>query len=59
MKHVSVKHYKTADRKELQAIAWYSLDQVLGLHECQQLHAGWEYAAICEFDKILKPVQFM
>lgn len=45
------------DRRELKAIAWYSLDQVFDLHECHQLHAGWEYAAICEFEKMLNPVE--
>lgn len=43
------------DCKELKAIAWYSLDQVFDLHESRQLHAGWEYAAIREFEKILNP----
>ena len=47
------------DRKELQAIAWYSLDQVFDLHECHQLHAGWEYSAICEFEKMLNPVELI
>ena len=45
------------DRKELQAIAWYSLDQVFGLQESRQLHAGWEYTAMCEFEKLLNPVE--
>lgn len=41
------------DSKEIQEIAWYSRDQVFDLHAGQQLHAGWEYAAICELEKIL------
>jgi 8-oxo-dGTP pyrophosphatase MutT (NUDIX family) len=47
------------DRKELQQIGWHSLEQVLDLRECSQLHAGWEYAAICEFVNILNPAELM
>jgi 8-oxo-dGTP pyrophosphatase MutT (NUDIX family) len=45
------------DRKELQAIMWYSLDQVFDLQESRQLHAGWEYAAMCKFEKLLNSVE--
>lgn len=44
------------DRKELQEIAWFSLDQVFDLQKLRQLHAGWEYDAIREFDRVLNPV---
>jgi len=45
------------DQKELQEIGWHSLERVFELRECNQLHAGWEYAAICAYVKILNPVE--
>lgn len=45
------------DQKELQQIGWHSLEQIFDLHECDQLHAGWEYAAICAFVEILRPIK--
>ena len=41
------------DKKELKQIGWHSLERVSRLRRSQQLHAGWEHAAICDYLKVL------